>query len=338
MEHLIAEHFAQFPTWALLLIIAVAIAALGKGADMLVEEAVTLSLGWGVPKVVVGATIVSLGTTLPEAVVSVLAAVKGNPSLALGNAVGSIICDTGLILGIAAIMSPIKLDRKLVNRQGWIQFGAAGLMVLLCLPFSRITSVFSEGGNLPQWGGFLLMTCLGLYLWASLRWSGNSPHADGGGNSESPTGMWLSMAKLVFGVAMVIISAQVLIPAVQEIALRLQIPESIIGATLVAFGTSLPELVTAIAAVRKGHGELALGNVIGADILNALFVAGAAASVTPGGLDAPVQFWQFLFPAMLAVLCVFRIGVMVSKEKLGRVFGFALLGIYLAVTGISYFS
>ena len=127
-----------------------------------------------------------------------------------------------------------------------------------------------------------------------------------------------------------------LIIVVRETALRLSIPESLIGATLVAFGTSLPELVTAVTAVRKGHGALAVGNVIGADILNVLFVAGAAAAVTPNGIAASVHFFRLLFPAMLTVLLVFRVGVLTSPKRLGRPFGIILLAVYTAVTVVTY--
>ena len=116
----------------------------------------------------------------------------------------------------------------------------------------------------------------------------------------------------------------------------MSIPEGIISATLVAFGTSLPELVTAITAVRKGCGELALGNIIGADILNVLFVAGAAASVTSSGLEAPVHFFRVLFPAMIGILIIFRLGIHYSGNVVKREFSVALLGIYALVTLTSY--
>jgi cation:H+ antiporter len=114
------------------------------------------------------------------------------------------------------------------------------------------------------------------------------------------------------------------------------VPEAIIAATLVAFGTSLPELVTAVTAAKKGHGELAVGNIIGADILNILFVSGLAAAVTPGGLAASVDFFKTLFPAMLFVLIIFRLGIFVSKDRLKKPFGLMLIGIYLALTFFSY--
>ena len=134
----------------------------------------------------------------------------------------------------------------------------------------------------------------------------------------------------------IVISSRILIPAVTETAVRLHVPDSIIAATVVAFGTSLPELITCLTAVTKGHGELAIGNIIGADILNILFVAGSASAVTLGGLSAPPHFFQILFPAMLIILITFRIGITFSKDKLSRPFGFILLGNYATFTIMSY--
>ena len=124
---------------------------------------------------------------------------------------------------------------------------------------------------------------------------------------------------------MVVIGSRLLIPAVEETALRLHIPDAIIAATLVAFGTSLPELVTAVTAVRKGHGALAIGNVLGADVLNVLFVSGAAAAVTRGGLAVPPQFFFLFFPSMLFVVLVLRVGVSRVEGQFSKGFGFVLL-------------
>ena len=336
MEELLADWFQGLNGFLLAAVIVASIAALGRAADWLVNEAVALSQRSGIPKVVVGATIVSLGTTTPEAVVSVLAAVQGRPGLALGNAVGSIICDTGLILGIACLISPLKLDRRIVNRQGWIQFGSGILLVLGCLPFSHLTSAFTVGGNLSRGLGFVFLALLAAYLWMSVRWSRNGLPTENDDKRIDPAPIPVLLLKITAAIAVIVGSSWVLIPAVGEAAQRLNVPESIIAATMVAFGTSLPELVTAVAAARKGHGELAVGNVIGADILNVLFVAGAAAAVTPAGLNAPSHFFTLYFPFMLLILTVFRIGIRFSKDHLRRPFGFVLLASYLAVTAAGY--
>lgn len=336
MEAWIQSLIQPLPIWGLLIVIAVFLYTLAKGADILVAEAVTLSVRWGVPTLLIGATIVSLGTTLPETAVSVVAALGGRPGLALGNAVGSIICDTGLILGIAALMRPIPLDKIIVNRQGWIQIGAGFLLVLMCLPWSSLGTTFSEGGRLPQWAGWLFLVLLVVYIWKSIQWAkrGEGPEQEETHVDKANTGM--VFVKLLVGMTLVILSSKILIPTVEETAFRLHVPEAIIAATLVAFGTSLPELVTVITSVRRGHAALALGNVIGADILNVLFVAGTAAAVTSGGLKADPRFFQLLFPAMLFILVVFRVSVWVSKTELRRWTGFVLLGTYLLVTVLSY--
>lgn len=339
MENSIESIITAMPLPALFLIIAASIYVLGKGADLLVEEAVAVSVRWGVPRVVVGATIVSLGTTFPEAAVSVVAALQGRPGLALGNAVGSVICDTGLVLGVAAVISPLPLLRRVVDRQGWLQLGAGVLLVVACIPWCGLDRIFIDGGVLPRWMGWVFLFLLCIYLAMSIfgfrnRVPGELAEEEPG--QEIRKSGIVAFFRFLLSLAMILLSSKVLILAVSEAALRLGVPESVIAATLVAFGTSLPELVTAVTAVRKGHGELAVGNVIGADILNVFFVTGAAAAITLGGLAAPVHFFQVLFPAMLFVLIVFRLGILFSKDELKRPFGFILLGIYALTTLVSY--
>jgi len=324
--------------WSLLLItMALSIAVLGIGADRLVDEAVTLSVRSGVPRVIVGATVVSLGTTAPEAFVSVLAAIKGNPGLALGNSVGSIICDTGLILGLACLLKPLPFNRQLVNRQGWVQFGAGVLLVLSSLPWSDPLSAFATGGTLTQIRGFAFVVLLFAYMLWSVRQASAMPASAGEdelrNGDESTTAILMRMALSLLAV---LASAHVLIAAAIVAAERMGIPEGIIAATVVAFGTSLPELIIVITAVRKNEGELAIGNIIGADILNVLFVAGAAAAVTPAGLHADPVFFRLQFPAMLFVLAVFRVGIFVARDsRLTRPFGAVLLGTYVVYLYLS---
>lgn len=333
MEQWIHPLIQGLPWYALVYLLAVNLYMLGKGADLLVEEAVALSVRWGVPKLLIGATIVSLGTTTPEAAVSVLAAVNGKPDIALGNAVGSIICDTGLILGIAALIAPLPLNRKIVNRQGWLQLGSGVLLVVSCL------FVGTEGRHLPRLMGVVFLVLLVIYLWQSIRWSRSADEDSLTSEMEAPehtVNAFFVIAKLLFAILIVIVSASILIPTAEEAAKQMGVPKDVIAATIIAFGTSLPELVTAVAAARRGHGELAVGNVIGADILNVLFVAGASAAVTGGGLLASDHFFHIKFPAMLFILVVFRIGIFTSGSTLKRPFGFVLIGIYLVYTIVSF--
>ncbi|MFW6124878.1 MAG: sodium:calcium antiporter [Pirellulales bacterium] len=338
MEEALVQLFAEL-AWPLLVgVIVLAIAVLGKAADWLVSECVALSERSGIPKLVIGATIVSLGTTSPEAAVSVLAAVQGSPELALGNAVGSIICDTGLILGLACLIGPIHLPRRIVNRQGWVQLGAGVLLVAACWPWAAPLSAFTDGGRLSQQAGFLFVALLAWYLWQSVRWARRDKEEVTLEEFEVDVAapLPLVIGKLALAVFLVVGSSWVLIPAVREAAVRADVPESIVAATLVAFGTSLPELVSAITAARHGHGDLAVGNIVGADVLNVFFVAGTAAAVTAEGLAAPVHFFRLLFPAMLLVLVVFRVGITMSHNVLRRPFGVVLLATYLFASLLSY--
>jgi len=346
MEKLLQEFLEPRSMTALLGVIAVSLVALGKFADLVVDYAVVLSERSGIPKVVIGATVVSLGTTAPEVAVSVLAAFDGLPGLAMGNAVGSIICDTGLILGIACLIRPLTIPWDIASRQGWVQLVSGVLLVLLSIPWDAPLSPYTDGaeGNFPQWAGFLFLGLLAIYLWISVKWSMNpmidddrkTPISEGEDADEKVSASApVLVVKIVMALAGVILSANILIPAVMIVARRLNVPESIIAATLVAFGTSLPELITAVQAVRRGHGDLAVGNIIGADILNALFVAGAAAAVTPAGLTVAHSFFWPAFPAMLFVLVVFRIGIYVCRTQLTRQFGFVLLAAYFAYIGVS---
>jgi len=333
----------SLPTLILALVIAVMLYILSKGADILVDNAVSLSIHWGVPKMIIGATIVSLGTTLPEATVSVLAALKGNPDLALGNAIGSIIADTGLIIGLAALLGNLPVDRIIVKRQGRIQLAAGFLLAIVCLPF-----LSANNGNISQLVGLLFIVLLIIYIYFSIRWTRNplsisssnpSPANNNTSSSvlvEEQSPLIVQIVKLFGGILLVIVSSKILIPSVEITAVRIGIPQSIIAATLVALGTSLPELVTAITAVKKGHGELAVGNIVGADILNVLFVVGSAAAVTSGGLDVPVDFYKLQIPTMLIILFVFRVFTRGKNEKITKLEGSVLLSIYIIYIVLNY--
>lgn len=339
MEAWLSGLVEGLPLVVLFLIIAASIGVLVKGADLLVDQAASLSVRWGVPKMLIGATIVSVGTTLPEAAVSVFAAVQGAPGLALGNSVGSVIANTGLILGLAVIVGRVPVDQNLVSRQSWIQTGTAILLVLVCVPYLSLSGVFSAGGRLPQIVGFAFLALLGLYIWRSIAWSRETPPEEVEASTMTinrDVKPVLALLELVLGVVMVVVGSRILIPAVEETAVRMNIPEAIIAATLVALGTSLPELVTAITAVRKGHGELAIGNVLGANVLNVLFVSGAAAAVTRGGLEVPPQFFYLFFPSMLFIVLVLRIGIGKTAHQFSKPFGIILVVAYLITVVLGY--
>ncbi len=311
-----------------LLIIVCSVLVLGKAADQAIDFAVKLARATGLSNVVIGATIVSLGTTFPEAVVSVLAAVRGDAGLALGNAVGSIICDTGLIMGLTCLLGRVPVDKFIVRRKGVVQLMSVLLLVLLAMPWQSPQQFFDWQGVVTQGEGFLLLLLLAAYL----IWSLYTHSREKNGPTTAVAHRTVVTLGLIAMLLLVVLASEMLIIFSVEFASRLEIPEAIIAATIVAFGTSLPELVTALSAVRRNACDLALGNVLGADILNVLFVAGAAASVSPAGLVAEPYFFTRLFPVMLIVVLVLQYGLHSAAHRrthLARWNGALLLGTYV---------
>lgn len=321
-------------TTVLLVIIVACIALLSKGADWMIDGVVDLAERTGMPKIVIGATVVSLGTTLPEAFVSVMAAYMGNPGLALGNGVGSIIADTGLIFGLTCVLAAVPVNRFILNRTGWVQVGSATLLVVIAV----IALLTTDGEPmLERWVGFMFLGLLAAYMYVTYMWAkqGTDVAVEEEETSHELMSLGKSWTLVIGGLLMVIIGARILVPSASEIALRFGVPDDVIAATMVAFGTSLPELMTAIAAIRKGHPEITVGNIVGADVLNVLFVIGAAAAAVP--LAIPANFYYFHFPAMLIILFSFRVFISMNKEGVFyRWQGIWLLGVYIAYVVLQY--
>ena len=333
------ELVAGLPTLLLIGIIAVCIILLSKGADWMIDGVVHLAERTGLPKIVIGATIISLGTTTPEAFVSVMAAFMGNPGLALGNGVGSIIADTGLIFGLTCILAVVPVNRFILNRTGWVQVGSATLLVLI----SVILLGTSTGEPMLSRGvGIFLLILLAAYMYMTYRWALQSnalPAVSDEGHDQKGEaeimGIGVCWLCIVGGLVLVVAGARVLIPSASQIAVRFGVPDDVIAATMVAFGTSLPELMTAITAIRKGHPEITVGNIVGADVLNCLFVIGAAATARP--LAIPSNFFYFHFPAMLLILYSFRVFISMNKNgDFRRWQGVWLLGIYAVYVILQY--
>ena len=312
MDHLLPDSlFIGLPIWGLVLTGIVGLAALSRGADWLVESATDLALRAGLPKVIIGATILSLGTTAPECAVSVMAAVEGEPGLALGNAVGSVIFDTAVIFGVLSLFTRLPADRFVLSRQGWWQFGSA--LVLTGGTFA-LWAAHGDAAVIPRWFGAGLLALLALYMAMSVRWARSHPESgvplptDG---EQPPSSAWVSLVWLAVGLLIVLFAGRVTVASVSEAALRAGVPQTVVAGTFVALGTSLPELVVGYKAVRKGHGEILIGNVIGADVLNVLFVVGAAAVARPLPIlaDLPPRevFLTTYLPCMMLVLLYFRV-------------------------------
>ncbi len=314
---------------------------LSKAADYMVDNAVSLSKRLGVSDIIIGATLVSLGTTLPEFSSSVIATIQGAEGFALGNAIGSCITNTSLILGIGALFGKIPVD-KVSSKKVTIFVGAALLLILPTIPY-RISLGY---GLIPQWMGLILVLFMPVYVFILVKQEKNAKKAGKLSSAttaevtlEKPEGnIIVLIVKVMLGALVVTGSASVLVDSATIMAFRMNIPEIVISSTLVAFGTSVPELTTVIAASRKGNGGLALGNVFGANTLNILMVIGASAMLSPGGMQIPNAFYLIQFVSLSVILCVFGIFAYNKKfHEISKREGIMLIGVYSLYLGANVY-
>ena len=245
------------------------------GAEALVRGASALALRVGISPLVVGLTVVAIGTSSPELVVSIQAALNGEGGVALGNVVGSNVANLGLIVGLAALLSPSMVDRKLVRHDVPIMLGAMGLLWLFLLD-----------GTLERWEGAVLLSGAVIYTVHGIRTSRKNERAR---RAELPPEVQDALAEAhvgfkrhVFGgIALLVYGSDLLLSGAIATAEMLGVSEAVVGLTLVALGTSLPELATTVVAARRGHAEMALGNAVGSNIFNVLGVLGPAALTAP---------------------------------------------------------
>ena len=248
------------------------------GAEALVRGASALALRFGISPLVVGLTVVAIGTSSPELVVSVQAALAGQGGVAIGNVVGSNIANLALIVGVAAVLAPMAVDPKLVRHDMPVMLGAMVALV-----------VFLLDGTLARWEGGLLLCAAVIYTVNGIRTSRRetrlaqaelAPEVRSA-LAEAHEGFKRHVLFVVGGIALLVYGSELLLDGAIATATRLGISEAVVGLTLVALGTSLPELATTIVAAVRGHGEIALGNAVGSNIFNVFSVLGPAALVRP---------------------------------------------------------
>lgn len=297
--------------------------AIFKGSDWFVTGAAGAAKKLGIPAVIIGATIVSLGTTSPEATVSIMAAISGKSDLALGNAIGSIISNTALIFGLCCAITVIPADRFIFKRHGMVKLFSCMGFILLCY----ILLIF-DSHYVSRLFGFILLGVLVWYIIKSEKWSKEHHLAGDIDENDINAKKPLPILAVIFlaGLLVVIIASKALIASAIQICIRFGIPQGVIAATVVAFGTSVPELATGITSIAKGHREILLGTVIGANILNVLFVIGSATAI--GGLNIPKYFYYFHFPFFVLVVGLFIIFSAFSKTHYKRIYGPIFLTIY----------
>ncbi|RXG33853.1 calcium/sodium antiporter [Methanohalophilus sp. WG1-DM] len=297
-----------------------------KGADWFTESAVSISQKSGIPKMIIGATIVSFATTAPEFAVSAYAAYLGHTGLTVGNAVGSVICNAGLILGGVIVLRSIPVEDSSFLKRGAFMIVSALLLI-----------VVSIDGMLTPVDGILLLVVFVVFLYynyrlQSLLFGTNEEVNEELG--EISNSISKDVVFFVLGAALVVGGSRILIDSGTDIAMWLGVPEMIIGLTLVAFGTSLPELITAISATRKGHNDLAVGNILGANTMDIALILGASSLISE--LPIQNQSLYYDFPAMLLIMgMIVFFGL--TGRKLARWEGAVILATYIAYVGGLFF-
>ncbi len=298
-----------------------------KGGDWFVDSAVGIAKRFRVPEIIIGATIVSIGTTLPEVMVSVTAAVNNNGAIAYGNAIGSIICNTSLIAALTIAIRPAPVNKKAISTPVIFFFIASAIYMVAAYFFGRF----------DRWLGIVMLIVFGVYMTTTIYSGFKNPVQNTEQESEdSVNGSFIKdIILLIISAGLIAVGADMLEASSVSLATMAGIPTEVIGVTVVALCTSLPELVTAVTALAKGHGALSLGNIIGANIFNLVLVSGAAVTISPfvvpeGSKLLGFNASQILeIPLMLVVMALMTIPALI-KGKLRRWQGVTLLGIYLA--------
>ena len=314
-----------------------------KGGDWFVDGAVGIAEHFHVPDLLIGATVVSIGTTLPEVMVSANSALRGHGEMAYGNAIGSVICNTSLILAITIAVRPAEVERKDLKMPVIFFFIAAAFYAGIAYTTHRFTRLT----------GAILLLMFVVYMYFTVK---NVINLQKGGTADSAARDTMKEAEnenkqetpmpklvllLVVGAALIAVGADLLVDNGTKIAEGLGVPESVIALTFIALGTSLPELVTAITSLVKGHGALSLGNICGANLFNLVLVSGLSIFLSP--FDVPAEKTVMIggreiisslaidIPVMFAVMLILTIPAL-GRGKLSRLQGIVLLCIYFAFT------
>jgi cation:H+ antiporter len=301
------------------LIIVIGLAATVAGAELLVRGASRLAAAFGVPSLVVGLTVVAFGTSAPELAVSVKAALADSADIAVGNVVGSNIFNVLFILGISALVAPLKVALQIVRQETWIM-----------LAVSLVGWAFIATGGVGRVEGGLLVAGIGAYTWKTVRDGHRERAAEAGAAESKATPKWAKSIMLVaVGLGLLVLGASKLVDGTLVLGRLLGVSELILGLTVVAAGTSLPEAATSIVASLRGERDIAVGNVVGSNIFNILAVLGTAALVSPSPIVPDPSALAFDIPVMTAV-AIACLPIFFTGHSIERWEGGLFLAYYIA--------
>ena len=307
------------------LLFIVGLLCLIKGGDWFVDGATALARRFHLPELLIGATVVSIGTTLPEVMVSTMSALSGHGEIAYGNAIGSVICNAALIAAITIAVRPGLVDPKTLKTPVAFFFAAAAIYCVAAYGMGQFTRPL----------GLVMLAVFVVYMIVNVKQMTASPSPVEDDNDDEQMSLVKTLILLVVGAALIAVGANLLVENGTKIAQAVGVPESVIALTFVALGTSLPELVTAITALTKGHSDLSLGNVIGANVFNLVLVSGVSVTLAPFKVPASKLIMGLNsslvleLPLMVAIMLLMTVPALV-KGKLYRSQGILMLTIYAA--------
>lgn len=300
---------------------------ISKGADFFISSTIEIGRKTNISELILGATIVSFATTLPELTVSLFASLDNYTTMSLGNAVGSIICNTGLILGLVVLISPFKTDKNTFKSKSVILLIAIAALMILGLD-----------GSITRIDGVILLALLAIYMYTNYKNildSNNKEYLYYCMTHQSEMSAVKIAVYFCMGLAMMIVGSRLLVDNGVQIASFIGIPQGIVSLTVIALGTSLPELVSSITAVRKKHHEICVGNILGANILNIVSVI--AISSIPNSIPILSQNVKIDYPFMMILIFTLIIPTVI-KNKLYRVQGFLMLSTYTIYLIVLYYT
>lgn len=302
-------------TGFVILLFVVGLVLIIKGGDWFVDSAVFIANLTGIPKFIIGATIVSVATTLPELTVSVTGVINGELDLAVGNAVGSVTANIGLIMGISLVCMPAVIKRSQFWIKGTLMSAAALLLWVLC-----------KDGTLHMLPSFALFALLAAYVWDNIRDAKNDVGSDEREVVDKKD-LPKQIVMFIIGIAAIVVGSKLLIEYGSEIALLLGVPSAIIGVTMVAIGTSLPELITTLTAIRKKESSMSIGNIVGANIIDLAMILPICSVVSDGKLTIAEQSYALDMPICFAMTLIAVLPPLI-KGKLYRWQGIIMLALY----------
>ena len=302
-------------TGFVILLFVVGLVLIIKGGDWFVDSAVFIANLTGIPKFIIGATIVSVATTLPELTVSVTGVIDGELDLAVGNAVGSVTANIGLIMGISLVCMPAVIKRSQFWIKGTLMSAAALLLWVLC-----------KDGTLHMLPSFALFVLLAVYVWDNIRDAKNDVGSDEREVVDKKD-LPKQIVMFIIGIAAIVVGSKLLIEYGSEIALPLGVPSAIIGVTMVAIGTSLPELITTLTAIRKKESSMSIGNIVGANIIDLAMILPICSVVSDGKLTIAEQSYALDMPLCFAMTLIAVLPPLI-KGKLYRWQGILMLALY----------